>query len=512
MQRFTRLFSTLRLILVVGFLAGAASYTGMLFHHSAALLPLVLAALFGGYMAVTIGANDAANNLGVVVGSKAITLTWALLIGILLEIAGALIAGDNVMHTIKTQLIDTTKLGSEDDIVWLMLSALLAAALWVHLATAMKAPISTTHAIIGGMVGVSISVGGLDIANWPVLWVIASSWLVAPLMGGLLAAAILYLIKQTLTYQTNMTKAAKRVVPILVAAMGWAFTAYLMLKGLHPIWPLDLASGLLSSLVIAIGIYLIIAPVIEQAADRLPQSKIAINTLFNIPLVFAAAILCFAHGSNDAANAIGPIAAVYEITTSEGLGLDQPTTKPLWILLIGALGLGLGIALYGPRLIKVVGSEITELDQIRAYSITMSLAITVIVASELSLPVSTTHVAVGAVLGVGFLREYLKKQNAEIQEKIIHHLSGKSLAITNRFLDEFYAASFVQKRVMLKQLETHSVMGELSKQKHQELNKLYRKELVRRSVIIRIVTAWVLTIPITGIFASLIYLLFCNFF
>jgi PiT family inorganic phosphate transporter len=498
--------SLLRFVLAILFLAGAALSVGLLIQDRPIATTLMLAVIFGGYMAITIGANDAANNLGAAVGSKALTLTGALIIAVILETAGAMIAGDNVMHTIKGAVIEPTVLGDQDDFVHLMLSALLAAAIWIHLATIMNAPISTTHAIIGGLVGVGITIGGVDVANWPMLAKIASSWVISPLLGGLFAAALLYLIKQTLTYQTHMTRAAKRVVPILVAAMGWAFSAYLMLKGIRQFWPIDFTTAVLSSLVIAIGLYLIIYPVIEQAADRLPQSKLAINRLFNAPLIFAAAILCFAHGTNDVANAIGPVAAIYEVT--QDIEISEASPVPVWIVLVGAIGLALGLALYGPRLIKVVGYEITELDQIRAYSITMAVAVTIILASELGLPVSTTHVTVGAVLGVGFLREYLKKYNAQTREKIAHHLRGNNLSMINRFLDEFYASSWLQKRIMLKQLQTHSQRGELSKREYKELSKLYRKELVKRSAIFRIITAWVLTLPITGMLASLIYLLF----
>ena len=177
------------------------------------------------------------------------------------------------------------------------------------------------------------------------------------------------------------------------------------------------------------------------------------------------------------------------------------------MLCVGILGLALGLILYGPRLVKVVGYGITELDQIRAYCIAMAVVLTTILASELSLPVSTTHVTVGAVFGVGFLREYLKRHNAETRETITHHLSGQQLTLINRFLDEFYGSSLLQKRVMLKELETHSKMGELSKQERKELRRQYRKELVKRSAFVRISTIWLLTIPVTGMLAALIYLL-----
>jgi PiT family inorganic phosphate transporter len=409
------------------------------------------------------------------------------------------------MQTIKGGVIDPAMIASQADFVSLMLSALLASAIWIHLATFMNAPISTTHTIIGGIVGAGITAGGMDVTHWPMLATIASSWVASPLLGGLIAAALLYLIKQTLTYQTNMTKAAKRVVPILVAAMGWAFSVYLMLKGFGRVWHVDFHTAMMSSLVIAIGLYFMIHPTIDQAADRLPQSKLAINSLFNFPLIFAAGLLSFAHGANDVANALGPIAAIFEIT--RGLATGSLVSVPPWILILVVAGLGLGLVLYGPRLIKVIGYELTELDQIRAYCITMAVAITIILASELSLPVSTTHVTVGAVLGVGFLREYLKRVDATTREKIAHHLNGKNLSLINRFLDEFYASSWRQKRLMLKQLETHSEKAEMTKRELKELGKLYRKELVKRSAIVRIISAWVLTLPVTGLLASLIFLL-----
>ncbi|MEN8167982.1 MAG: inorganic phosphate transporter [Pseudomonadota bacterium] len=495
----------LRFGLTLGFLLGVTTTIGLFFNHGTVPLALILAVLFGGYMAITIGANDAANNLGAPVGSKALTLTSALIIAIVFESAGALIAGGDVMNTIKGEIINPALIRNQEDFVWLMLSALLAAALWIHLATALGAPVSTTHSIIGGIVGAGITVGGLGIANWSKIAAIASSWIISPLLGGLIAAAFLYLIKNTLTYRENMSRAAIRVVPILVAAMAWAFSAYLILKGFKQIWQVDFMTAILASLVIAVGLYLIIQPAIAQAADRLPQSKIEINRLFNIPLFFAAALLSFAHGANDVANVVGPIAAIHEVML--GFGVSELASIPLWIMLIGVSGLALGLVLYGPKLIKVIGSEITELDQIRAYCIVMAVSITIILASEFSIPVSSTHITVGAVFGVGFLREYLKSHHAETREKITRHLEGKKLSLIHHFMDEFYQASLPEKRKMLKQLEIHSNAPELSKKERKELRKLYRQELVKRSTFLKIVIAWLITLPIAGIFASLLYLL-----
>jgi PiT family inorganic phosphate transporter len=424
---------------------------------------------------------------------------------VLFESAGALIAGGEVTDTIKSQIIDPSLIRDQRDFVWLMLSALLAAAIWVHLATLLGVPVSTTHSIIGGIVGAGITVGGLNITNWSNLAAIFGSWLVSPLLGGLIAAAFLYLIKRNMTYKTDMVGAAKQVVPILVAAMGWAFSGYLILKGLQQIIDVDFLTAMLASFVIALGIYLIVYPIIDQVADRLPQSKMGINTLFNLPLAFAAALLSFAHGANDLANTIGPVAAVHE--TLLGSGVGEFAKLPFWILLIGVVGLSIGILFYGKKLIHVVGFGITELDQMRAYCVSMAVTMTIILASELSLPVSTTHTIVGAVFGVGFLREFLKSHYAKTREKIIRQLEGQKLSLINRFLDEFHQANILQKRRMMRELETHSDMAELSAKERKGIRKLYRKEFVKRATLLKIFAFWLLTLPVTGALASLIYYL-----
>lgn len=494
----------LRITLTAGFLLGIYLSVSLYLETGALHGSLVLAALFGGYMAMATGANDAANNLGPAVGSKAITLSAALAMAVVFESAGALIAGGEVMNTIKGEIIDPTLLRNPQDFVWLMLSALLASAVWVHLATLFGVPVSTTHAIIGGILGAGITVGDFAITNWSWMAAIASSWIVSPLLGGLIAALFLYLIKRTLTHKLDMIGAAKRVVPILLAAMGWAFSAYLLLKGFKQLIQVNFLTVTLSSFAIAVGIYLIVHPIIDQVADRLPQSKMGINTLFNLPLVFAAALLSFAHGANDLANTIGPVAAIHE--TLLGFPVRELAKVPFWIILLGAVGLSLGIALYGQKLIRVVGFGITELDQMRAYCVAMSVTLTIILATELSLPVSTTHTVVGAVLGVGFLREFLKSHYAETREKIIRHLEGQKLSLINRFLEEFHQASILQKRRMMHELETHSSSADLSSKERKELRKLYRKEFIKRTLVIKIVSFWLITLPATGGLASLIYL------
>ncbi|MDJ0806784.1 MAG: inorganic phosphate transporter [Gammaproteobacteria bacterium] len=496
---------TLRILLTLVFLVGIYLYVNFLLQDGAFYGLIVLAALFGGYMAIVTGANDTANSLGPPVGAKAITLPMALVIAVLFEMAGALIAGGDVTQTIKGEIIDPGMICDQQDFVWLMLSALLAAAIWVHLATALGVPVSSTHAIIGGILGAGISIGGFGITNWPKLAAIASSWIVSPLMAGLIAAFLLYLIKRTLTHKADMVGAAKRVVPLLVAAMGWAFSVYLILKGLKQVLHVDFWTAILTSFIIATGIYLIVQPAIVQTADRLPQSKMGINSLFNIPLVFAAALLSFAHGANDLANTIGPLAAIHEVLL--GTGVTDIARVPFWIVLVGAIGISIGVAFYGPKMIRIVGYEITELDQMRAYCIAMAVSLTIILASELSIPVSTTHTVVGAVLGVGFLREYLKNHYAETREKITRHLEGQKLSLINRFIDQFHHANILQKRAMMRELETHSKAVDLTKKERKQLHNLYHKEIVKKSTFLKILFMWLLTIPTAGLIASLIYLL-----
>ncbi|HPQ26515.1 MAG TPA: inorganic phosphate transporter, partial [Gammaproteobacteria bacterium] len=271
---------------------------------------LVAAAMIGGYMAMNIGANDVANNVGPAVGSKALTLAGAIAIAAIFEAAGALIAGGDVVSTIKNGIIDPSKIGDSDAFIWLMMAALLAGALWLNLATAMGAPVSTTHSIVGGVLGAGIAAGGMGIANWGTMGQIAASWVISPVLGGAIAAAFLYLIKRTITYQENMKAAAQRVVPFLVALMAWAFSTYIILKGLKRLWKVDFGSAALLGLVAAVAIYFLVRPLIFKAAERLSNDKAGVNRLFTIPLIFAAALLSFAHGANDVANAVGPLAAI----------------------------------------------------------------------------------------------------------------------------------------------------------------------------------------------------------
>ncbi len=485
------------LLFIIGIMLFTISREGAVSHL------LVIAAMIGGYMALNIGANDVANNVGPAVGSRALTMTGAIFLAMIFEAAGALIAGGEVVGTIKKGIINPELIANADVFVWLMMAALLAGALWLNIATAVGAPVSTTHSIVGGVLGAGIAAGGWEIANWAKMGQIAASWVISPVLGGIIAAAFLYIIKRTITYRKDKLHHAKRVVPILIGVMAWAFSAYLMLKGVKKLWKFDVPTALLVGLLVALIVAFVSRKIIIRVAENLENSKQSINRLFTLPLIFAAALLSFAHGANDVANAVGPLAAINEALSHHEVA--KKAAIPLWVMMVGALGIAIGLALYGPKLIKTVGSEITELNQTRAFCVALSAAITVIIATQLGLPVSSTHIAVGAVFGVGFLREYLKASYARMVEEIkLHHKDAEQGEI-EAFLNKFEAASLREKCEMLQQLKKHKASVELTKKERKSLKRKYTHELVKRSALMKIAAAWVITVPVSGFMAAILY-------
>ena len=464
---------------------------------------LVSAAMIGGYMAINIGANDVANNVGPAVGSRAVTLTGAIMIAAVFEAGGALIAGGDVVGTIKSGIIDPGMISDTNTFIWLMMAGLLAAALWLNFATAVGAPVSTTHSIVGGVLGAGVAAGGWDIANWGVVGQIAASWVISPFLGGVIAAGFLYLIKRTITYQADLLVAAKRMAPIFIAVMGWAFTTYLALKGLNRIILIGFMMASVLGLVVAAAVWALMHRHAERVAPRLTNDKDGVNALFTVPLIFAAALLSFAHGANDVANAVGPLAGISEAVTHGDIAGKAPI--PLWVMLVGAIGIVLGLALYGPKLIRTVGSEITELDKTRAFCVALAAAITVIIASQLGLPVSSTHIAVGGVFGVGFLREYLKVSYSRMIEEIREHHRDNDGESVDAFLNRFEVGSVQEKGDMLRTLKSGGTAGALRRDERKGLQKIQRIELVKRMLLLRIAAAWVITVPIAALLSAMIF-------
>ena len=275
------------------------------------------------------------------------------------------------------------------------------------------------------------------------------------------------------------------------------------MKGLKKIWKVDFVTALFIGFVVAFAAYFVIKPMIQRAASKLENSKQSVNSLFTVPLIFSAALLSFAHGANDVANAVGPLAAINDAIITHGVAAKA--SIPIWVMMVGAIGIALGLTLYGPKLIRTVGSEITELDKMRAFCIAMAAAITVIIASQLGLPVSSTHIAVGGVFGVGFLREYLKKTHKKMIDEIVHHHEGEDQETIEAFLVEFDKAGIDQKRQMLQELKQRKADADLTKKERKTLRRVYREELVKRSALLKIAAAWVITVPVSAIMAAILY-------
>jgi len=490
---------------------------------------LAIAALIGAYMAMNIGANDVANNVGPAVGSKAMTMTMAIIIAAIFEASGALIAGGEVVKTIKKGIIDISAFGGNaDPFIWAMMAALLAAALWLNFATMMRAPVSTTHSIVGGVMGAGIAAAGFSIVDWGTMGKIAASWVISPVLGGIIAAAFLFAIKKSIVFKEDKIAAAKRYVPLFVALMSWAFVTYLTLKGLKKIWPQvvdilnfvpfvsiemtkkpTLLTALVLGAIFATIVYFAVRTKLRSNTTQLQNSKESVNTLFTIPLVFAAALLSFAHGANDVANAIGPLAAINDAVVNGGV--SSKASIPLWVMGVGALGIALGLALYGPKLIKTVGSEITELDQIRAFSIAMAASITVIIASQLGLPVSSTHIAIGGVFGVGFLREYLHTndiQNSVEEDKMVIADEKNTLHAYKAELTTLEEKKDKSKTEYERIVELYKLIAQeekIIKSTKKHLKKAKKVEYVKRDAVKKIIAAWVITVPAAAVLAATLF-------
>jgi len=369
---------------------------------------LGLAAAFGLFMAWGIGANDVANAMATSVGSKALTIKQAILVAAVFEFAGAFLAGGQVTSTIRKGIIDASKVESNPELlIFGMLAALLAAGVWLLVASRKGWPVSTTHSIVGAIVGFAVVGIGAESVHWAKVGTIAASWVVSPMLSGFLAFFIFMSVQKLILGKKDPLKFARKYVPFYIFAVGFILALVTLLKGLKHIG-LDLSTG--ESVAVAVGSGLVTMSIGIFAISRIkidPDQDVDfrftnVEKIFGVLMVFTACGMAFAHGSNDVANAVGPVAAIISIVKTGAVA--QQSSLSTWILLLGGIGNVLGLATYGWRVIRTVGRNITELTPSRGFAAELAAASTVVIASGTGIPISTTHTLVGAVLGVGIAR------------------------------------------------------------------------------------------------------------
>ena len=368
-----------------------------------------LAGAFGLLMAFGIGANDVANAMGTSVGSKALTIKQAIFVAMIFEFAGAFLAGGEVTATIRKGIIDATALSDTPELlVFGMMASLLAAGIWLIVATYFGWPVSTTHSIVGAIVGFAAVGIGMDLVQWGKVGSIVASWVISPVIAGTLAFVLFTSVQKLILNTDNPLNNAKKFVPIYMFLTGFMIALVTLFKGLKHV---GIVMSTSSNIMIAIGfgVLVMIVGKIFINRQREPESVdkdfhyARVEKVFSVLMIITACAMAFAHGSNDVANAIGPLAAVVNIVESGG-EVSAQAALPTWILLLGGLGIVLGLYFYGHKVMATIGSKITELTPSRGFAANLAAATTVVVASGTGLPISTSHTLVGAVLGVGMAR------------------------------------------------------------------------------------------------------------
>lgn len=370
---------------------------------------LVLAIIFGLYMTWGIGANDLANAMGTSVGAGAVTVRQAIVIAMIFEFLGAVLAGGHVTKTIRKGIVDPSGIVNNPEIlVYGMLAALLAAAVWLMIASTKGWPVSTTHSIIGALIGFAIVGIGPDAVKWGKVGSVVMSWVISPVVGGTISFLLVMSTRKLIFDTDNPLKNAKRYAPGYIFLVGFIISLVTLFKGLkHLSFELTTIQSFgvaifFGCLTASIG-WVFIRKIKDDPNANRSFSYASVEKVFTPMMLFTACAMAFAHGSNDVANGIGPLAAVYSIVSSGG-EVMQKSALPIWILLLGGFGIVLGLITLGYRVMLTVGKRITELTPSRGFCAELAAATTVVLASRTGLPVSTTHILVGSVLGVGLAR------------------------------------------------------------------------------------------------------------
>ena len=374
----------------------------------AEIVYVVLAAIFGVFMAWGIGANDVANAMATSVGAKALTIKQAIFVAAVFEFLGAVLAGGEVTSTIRKGIIDASLLsGTPETLIYGMLASLLAAGTWLLIASRHGWPVSTTHSIVGAIVGFAAVGVGIDAVRWDKVGTIVMSWVVSPLIAGFIAYLVFKSVQVLILRQEDPLERAKRYVPVYIFLAAFTITLMTILKGLKHV---GLTISTANAYLVAITIALVISSIGAFAIRRIkPDPKLekrqhfySVERVFAVLMIVTACSMAFAHGSNDVANAIGPLAAVIGIAQTGVVGAKSAI--PIWVLALGGGGIVVGLATYGRRVIATVGHKITQLTPSRGFAAELAAATTIVIASGTGIPISTTHTLVGAVLGVGLAR------------------------------------------------------------------------------------------------------------
>ena len=373
---------------------------------------LILAIIFGVFMAWGVGANDVANAMGTSVGSGAITLKQAIVIAMIFEFAGAYLAGGEVTATIRKGIIDPLSLqGTPEYLVYGMLSALLAAGTWLLIASMLGWPVSTTHSIVGAIVGFAAVAISIDSVNWSKVGTIAASWVVSPVLAATISYMLFRSVQNLILNTATPFENAKRYVPIYMFMVGFMITMVTLIKGLkHVFKDMGFQLNYFEMVLIASCVGIVVSIIGSIMLTRVKRNKelesddrfANVEKVFAVLMVFTACAMAFAHGSNDVANAVGPMAAA--VSTIKSGSITATSSMPAWILLVGGVGIVVGLITYGYKVMATVGIKITELTPSRGFAATLGASATVVLASGIGLPISTTHTLVGAVLGVGLAR------------------------------------------------------------------------------------------------------------
>ena len=367
-----------------------------------------LAALFGIFMAWGIGANDVANAMATSVGSKALTIKQAIIVAAVFEFLGAVLAGGEVTSTIRKGIVDANLLASTPELlIYGMLAALLSAGTWLFIASKNGWPVSTTHSIVGAIVGFAAIGIGVDAVQWGEVGTIVMSWIASPLTAGFIAFLIYLSVQRLILHREDPLARAKRYVPVYIFLAAFTITLVTVLKGLkHVGLDISLRDAYMLAIAFAASIAVIGAVAIQRIEpDRKAEKAHHFHTVervFAVLMIVTACGMAFAHGSNDVANAIGPLAAI--ISVAQTGVITAQSTVPVWILVLGGAGIVIGLATFGVHVISTVGKKITQLTPSRGFAAELAAATTIVIASGTGMPISTTHTLVGAVLGVGLAR------------------------------------------------------------------------------------------------------------